>query len=253
MASRVQKAFRITGYILLVLLVAAVAGCMALDRPLPEGVEGAKAEALTDKVLTFVNADAWAETNVVTFSYFNKHHIVWDKTRQYAEVKWGNVRVLLNLQTREGMVWKKDQPLSGEDAEGYLQSAWEYWCNDAFWFNPLVKLRDAGTKRQYVALEGPQDGLLVTYTSGGVTPGDSYLWYINPDGEPTHWRMWVNILPIGGIQTSWEGWKKLHTGALVSQRHANGLMSFGLANVRSADSVEDLLGNDIFAPLENQR
>ncbi|HAA14130.1 MAG TPA: hypothetical protein DCE41_21530 [Cytophagales bacterium] len=251
MKSRARKVLRISGYIFLTLIIAAVAGCAALDRPIPEGVEGPKAEELAEKISQYVKLDAWEATPVVQFNFMGVHQYVWDKHRSLAQVTWKDTKVLMDLQTQDGKVWKEGKLVTGEEASEALTSAWEFYCNDTFWFNPLVKLYEEGVTRKYVPLEGPQDGLLVTYNTGGVTPGDSYLWYVNEDGQPTDWRMWVQVLPLGGIQVPWDGWTTLHTGARVSTEHKSGLMGMTLDNVKSADSVEELLGEDIFEPLFN--
>ncbi|MEL6534098.1 MAG: hypothetical protein AAFQ98_01735, partial [Bacteroidota bacterium] len=160
---RVAKVLRVSGYILLTLIIAAVAGCAALDRPIPEGIEGPKAEELAQKISQYVKLDAWESTPVVQFNFMGVHQYVWDKHRSLAQITWKKTRVLMDLQTQQGKVWEDGQLITGEDAEEALTSGWEFYCNDTFWFNPLVKLYDEGVSRKYVSLDGPQDGLLVTY------------------------------------------------------------------------------------------
>lgn len=230
-----------------------VGSCTVLNRPMPEGTEGPKAEDLTDRIMAFVNTEAWENTAIVEFTFKGLHHFFWDKKRHLAQVSWKNYRVLIDLNNQRGKAWKNEEEVSAEKRDALLKTAWELWCNDTFWLNPLAKLRDDGTSRKYVALEGPQEGLLITYGSGGVTPGDSYLWYVNADGQPTHWRMWVSVLPLGGIQVPFSGWKRLHTGAQVSTLHDAGLLALTMDNVRSADTIEELAGSDIFQPLFNYR
>lgn len=54
---------------------------------------------------------------------------------------------------------------------------------------------------------------------GGTTPGDSYLWLLNEDDQPKAFQMWVSIIPIGGIEASWEQWKETPNGAFLPQLH----------------------------------
>src|SRR5690606_35178979 len=80
-----------------------------------------------------------------------------------------------------------------------IAKAIKYFNNDTFWLIAPYKVFDRGTERRLVNLENNQKALLVTYTSGGTTPGDSYLWHFDKNGKPTSFQMWVDILPIDGL------------------------------------------------------
>ena len=75
--------------------------------------------------------------------------------------------------------------------------------------------------------EGQGDAIMVSYRSGGVTPGDSYLWIMDENARPTHWQMWVKIIPVGGLKTSWEDYQTLYNGAKVASSH-----QFSLGNIK---------------------
>jgi hypothetical protein len=113
-----------------------------------------------------------------------------------------------------------------------------------------VKLFDPGVRREIVAPPEGDPGekaLLISYTSGGVTPGDRYLWLVPAEGPPVAWRMWTSIFPIQGIRVSWEGWQQLSTGAWVSTKHHLPGLDFGF-QVKGATSLAELTGGaDPFA------
>ena len=95
---------------------------------------------------------------------------------------------------------------------------------------------------------------MASYTSGGLTPGDSYLWVLDADGTPKAWRIWVNIIPVGGLEFSWDNWQTIPSGAKIATSHK--LKTTGtlipVANIKSAMSLEEYgLKEDPFLPLFN--
>lgn len=180
---------------------------------------------------------------------------LWDRDRGFARVRFRDQEVLLDLETRRGVATRGGQTLNVEEAEPLLEKAWALWCNDSFWLNPVAKLFDDGTRRSLAPIPGSagdSTGLLVTYGAGGVTPGDSYLWAAGDDGLPHTWWMWTQILPVGGVKASWDGWVRLDTGARVATRHQIGVLTLELTDVRGAATVTELTGgDDPFAPLES--
>ena len=100
------------------------------------------------------------------------------------------------------------------------------------------KLRDPGTTRSIV-LQDNQETLLVTYTSGGSTPGDSYLWFVDQNYIPKAWKMWVGIIPVGGIETSWDEWQTFTNGVKIATNH-KGLVDLKLENVKTGQSIEEI-------------
>ena len=88
------------------------------------------------------------------------------------------------------------------------------------------KLFDPGVERRLVTLENGDDALLVTYTTGGSTPGDSYLWILDDNGKPKSFKMWTSILPLKGVEASWNDWITTKSGGQLPSCH-HGLF-FGL-------------------------
>lgn len=230
--------------IILILL----AWIILVSEDLPEGKTGMEAERLADKMLTAIDHDAWERTGAIQWDFGGRHQHLWDRTRHLAEVRWDDYVVLIDINDRKGLV---QQGYSGDDKEeiaALCLKAWKYWANDSFWLNPISKIRDGGTTRSIVDYEEEQ-GLLITYNQGGVTPGDSYLWLLDEYGLPYKWKMWVSIIPVGGISTSWDKWIKLPTGAMISTSHKN-LVELKISDVKGASTLRELKGEDVFVPLE---
>ena len=238
--------------LLLALAGAAAALVLVVDEPLPAGKSGPQAEALARRLLEAVDYAAWQRTGAVRWTFAGRGHL-WDRESHLARVRWDDLEVMVDLDRRAGRAWRGGNPLSPAEAAEQVDTAWGYWVNDAFWLNPVVKLFDPGTVRQLVPQPGGEPGLLVTYTAGGDTPGDSYLWIPGPDGLPRAWKMWVSILPVGGIRTSWEGWTMLATGARVATRHRIFFLTLELADVAGAATLAELEpGPDPFTLLLEQ-
>ena len=167
-----------------------------------------------------------------------------------ARVRWGNVEVLLDLASRDGVALRGGRLLSGDKAARLLADAYSHWINDSFWLNPVVKLFDPGVERRLVRLDDGTSALLVEYTSGGLTPGDAYLWLPGAGDLPTSWRMWTSNLPKGGMRASWESWVELDTGARISTFHKLALGSVKIGELAGAATLGELEpGPDPFARL----
>jgi hypothetical protein len=244
----VKKSLRVLG-VLVALLAALVAGAWLFYRhPMPAAAHG-DGDALARRMLAAVHADDWARTGAVRWTFFNGDRHLWDRIRSLDRFEHGDLRVLIDLDTRRGAAWRGARALSGAELDAALDTAWRRWINDSFWLNPVVKAFDEGVSRSVVRVEG-RDALLLRYRSGGVTPGDSYLWLLDEDGRPRAWRMWVSIIPVGGMEASWEGWTRLSTGALVATRHTLGPRRMELRDVAGAETLAALVpGEDPFAAL----
>lgn len=246
-----KKLFKIIGYFLLTLIVLLGAAFFMFNEKLPVGVKGEKAEALAQKMIQAVNKTAWDSTHFIRWTSRADNTIVWDKQRNLAQVEWKTNKVLLDIYKVSGKVWTNQTEVTDQkQATELLQKAYKIFINDAFWLNPVVKIYDEGVTRSLVTLPDGREGLMVSYASGGLTPGDSYLWLVDANGLPTAWKIWVNILPIGGIEFSWEDWLTLPTGAKVSTMHKikGTNMAIPQKNVKTAPSLEVLgLSEDLFS------
>ena len=246
-----KRKFKILLVSVVALVIAMVAIGAALNEPRPTGVQGPQADALAQRMERAVNRDAWERTGAVSWTFAGRHHYLWDRRKHWVRLERGEQRVLLKVNDKSGRVWEGGVEVTGEDRQEALDKAYALFINDSFWLNPVVKFYDDGVERALVRLEDGREALLVTYTSGGVTPGDAYLWIANDDGLPIEWRMWVSIIPIGGVSTTWESWETLSTGAKVAKRHGNRWFGFDLVTKpKGAATLQELVpGQDPFAPL----
>jgi len=251
---RMKKRWKILGFGVLALLGIITAGAIVGHEPLPEYTTGPEADSLATEMLKAVSYDKWISTNALTFTFAGRHHYLWDKSRQLARIEWGAHSVLLRLSDQTGVAFLNGSLLTGKELESALQKAWSFWCNDSFWFCAPVKCFDPGTIRGIVIEEGAPPQLLIRYTSGGVTPGDSYLWILDEHKRPTGWKMWTSIIPVGGVYSSWENWKVLESGATVATTHSTSSFELELTNVQGATSLSKLgYKDDPFDPLLTKR
>jgi hypothetical protein len=220
-------------------LIGAVAG-WAYSQPMPEGVSGTAADALAQKMMNSVNKAAWDTTRYLRWSFPGGHDYIWDKDKGLVDVRWGANRVVIDDRGNLIEAWKKDQAVDDAKAKALAKKAWSFFCNDSFWLNAVVKAFDPGTTRSIVKQEDGSDALLVQYSSGGVTPGDAYLWVLDENGRPLYYRMWVSIIPVGGLKATWEDWITLSTGAVISSTHDLGILSTKIKGIKGGNTLAEI-------------
>lgn len=247
-----RRVLRGLGWLLAVLAALLVVLFLVLRHPQPErGVTGPTADALAHEVEKSVNADGWARTGAVRWTYSTGalHHL-WDRQRNLDRVSWGDHLVLVDIAKRTGRAYTNGKEVDGDEKTKLVDKGYRRFLNDSFWLNPLSKLFDDGVTRSIVQLDG-KPALYVQYASGGVTPGDAYLWILGDDHRPVAWRLFVHILKVRGLQASWEGWTTLPTGALLCTAHKMlGLTTVGITDLAGAATLAELEpGPDPFAVL----
>jgi len=235
--------------IVAVLLIGGITGFLVVNEKRPIGADEARADELTRSMMASVNDSAWQATAAVEWTFMDSHHHLWDKDRHIARVQWKEIEVLLDINSITGVARKNGVILSGKKADKLVKKAWKFWANDSFWLNPVSKAFDDGTTRSMVTLKDEREGLMVSYSSGGVTPGDAYVWLLDDQNRPTSWKMWVSIIPIGGIEVPWSEWINTETGAVICNLH-DSFMDLELTNIRTAAYLVDLTeGDDPFEEL----
>ena len=245
-----KKLVRILGWLLGLVVLVAIAVRLFVHETRPTGTEGPAADQLAQAMIESVDGDAWHQTRWLRWSFADRHHYVWDKERDFVQVSWDNNVVKLKTKTLDGQALQLGMDLSGNEKQQALEKAWSNFCNDSYWLNPIVKAFDPGTTRSVVSTEQGK-GVMITHGAGGTTPGDSYLYLLDDSNRPTAWKMWVSIIPIGGIEVSWDGWEELPGGAWVSSQH--GIMGKTFTMISDLGAGQDFadlgLQHDPFADL----
>ncbi len=218
-----KRILKIVGFIFLGVILILFALILINDEEIPSGMQGLEAENLTDKMLESLNKNAFDSLTYLEWDFPGGHHYEWFKERDSVVVSWGENQVILNTKSLKGQAFTGEKELSGENKETLINTAWSYFANDSFWLVAPFKVKDPGTVREIVETEdGP--ALKVTYTSGGVTPGDTYLWFFDEDYKPVKWKMWVSIIPVGGVEITWDEWNE-YQEVWISSKH-EGPLSF---------------------------
>lgn len=240
-----MKKFLLTiGTILLFFVIAGILFFLVKNESLPEGKSGKEADALAIKMFNAINHEAFENTEVLEWSFRDKNHYKWYKQKGIVDVTLGDDKIILNL---------NDVNNSEASSKELIEDALKNFNNDSFWLVAPYKIFDKGTERKLVDYEG-KEALLVTYTSGGSTPGDSYLWILDKNYKPVSYKMWTSIIPIGGVAASWDNMKKTEAGILLPKSHT--LSLFGLkipmGNVKAYNDNANQLANKILKAIKHE-
>lgn len=239
-----KKFLKVLGVLVLLLVLAIGIYYFANNESLPEGTSGKEADELALKMVTAMNKDAFDATEIIEWSFRGKHYYKWKKQEGLVEVSWDQNKVTLNLE---------DHSKSEGSSPEIIQNALDYFNNDSFWLVAPYKVFDEGVERSIVDYEGNQ-ALMVTYTSGGSTPGDSYLWILDENGLPTSYKMWVSIIPIGGVAATWSDWKQADSGMKLPTRHELSLMGMQLdmGDVKAYNPNADALAEKVLKAVNHE-
>ncbi len=203
------------------------------DEELPKGETGPKADLLAEQMLASLDYGAYKQTDYIEFTFKGRRHYKWEKEKNKCSVKWEDYKVDLDLDNpNKSYAYIHNFRVYDERAAELTKTALVHFNNDSFWLVAPYKVFDTGVERSVVQTNENGPALLVTYTSGGTTPGDSYLWLLDDKNTPTGFKMWVSILPIKGVPASWEGWITTDSGAKLSTFHKFFLFGIELQGVK---------------------
>ncbi|MGB1308722.1 MAG: hypothetical protein ACPG6B_07415, partial [Oceanihabitans sp.] len=192
-------------------------------------------DLLANKMLKALDFEAYNATNYIEFTFKKRHHYKWNKANNTCEVYWKNIRVNLNFNdSTKNEVFIEDIKINNLEAEKLITKATNYFNNDTFWLVAPYKAFDSGTERRIVKTENNKNALLITYTKGGSTPGDSYLWNLDEKNKPISFKMWTSILPIQGLEASWNNWITTNTGAQLPNFHKLLFLGLEIENIKTS-------------------
>ncbi|MCB1167316.1 MAG: hypothetical protein KDK37_09475 [Leptospiraceae bacterium] len=234
---------------------------ISITRDLPHATPGPAAERLTNKIENYINLTAWKDMQAISFRFLpaDRFHL-YDRKRRLALVEFltsdakgenqpveeASIKVWFKLDGMEGIVEKDGKEVSDEqEKQSLIRKAYEAHINDIFWLNPFATLRAPGAVRRL----SDDGGLLVTYESGGVTPGDSYLIYADDNGKPEKWLLWTQAIPARGIEFTFEDWTEFSNGLRLSRLHSSFLRDVTTDEIQVFPSFPPQGQSDPFAPL----
>ncbi|MFN3197737.1 MAG: hypothetical protein ACE366_04885 [Bradymonadia bacterium] len=207
----------------LLLVCVAVGYGLIVHEPRPAIQASPEADVLARRVQDALGSDHWGAIGEISWRFGDRRTHRWRRCTDQVWVQWGDAEVRLDLGRGGGEV------IAGgaADDQSLIDEAHKYFINDAFWLNPVRTFFDDGVSRAVVGLGddvmaefGAQhEALLVTYGQGGRTPGDAYLWLLDAEHRPVAWKMWVSIIPIGGLPVTWSDWQPVGAGLQIARSH----------------------------------
>ena len=205
------------------------------NEELPHGALGKEADALAYAMLEALDYDAYKNTKHIEWTFKKRHHYNWDKSKNICEVYWKSYKVILHLDNIDNSsVYIHSFKNESEMAQELIDKALKYFNNDSFWLVAPYKVFDHGVERRLVKTNNNQNALLVTYNSGGSTPGDSYLWLLDENYKPKAFKMWASILPIDGIEASWTDWTTTESGSQLPTFHKLMFMGLEITDIKTS-------------------
>lgn len=174
----------------------------------------AKAQQLARDVWKASGGENWPKVKEFHFTFIveqdgkqltaAEHH--WNMASKTDHVKWKGKDATVSVST----------PAADELAK----SAYARWVNDSYWLLAPLKLLDPGVKLAYEGAKeidgGSAEMLRVSFEGVGLTPGDQYVLYLDPQtklvrawdyiskGEAAMHGTWEKYQTFGGLNLATE-------------------------------------------------
>ncbi|MBR31036.1 MAG: hypothetical protein CMN77_06955 [Spirochaetaceae bacterium] len=218
-----------------------VASCQSI----PDGETGSPADALASKMLAAANLETWnTRVQGVEFRFREKNTYFWDKKRGLVEFQNEDLKVQFSKNTFQGVAWEDGEALSGDELAEAVVKANSNFINDSFWLQPAYHIQSPGTKLYAV----DDSTLRVTFSSGGVTPGDTYVFHLNDKNQIELMEMWVSIIPIEGADADFNNYQTYEPGINVAEsRTVLGILTILIDQVKMHSDLKS--ADERFGPL----
>ena len=224
-----RRVLKVLGLLVCFVLGALLLGALWIHEPVPGMTPGDQGDEKASLMLQALNQPGWNEIEVIEWTFVGLRSYRWNKRNNTVVVRWGSKEVWVDLARQTGDV---RSPIGRAGDMGLVQNAIDAFNNDSFWLAAPYKVFDPGTQRSWVTLEDGREGLMVTYSQGGSTPGDTYVWLLDSENRPIGLKLWVSVIPIGGLEVSWEQYKVFPNGSRVAQSHRGlGGVNITLSNI----------------------
>jgi len=189
---------------------------------LPLGTEGKSADDLATKMLVSLNYEAYTSTDYIEWTFKNRRHYEWEKTKEICNVFWKDYKIKLDLKDHnESKAYVHGFIIEGDMGEDLVNEAQNYFEKDVFWLIAPFQVFDQGVSRKLVKLPNDTFGLLVSYKNK-----NTYLWHFDDSGKPKSFNMWDSRSPIDGLEATWSNWQIAETGVKLPTFHK--ILFFGL-------------------------
>jgi hypothetical protein len=231
----IWKTLKVIGITILCVLVLLTTIGVIISEDLPEGKEDVKADELARQILKELNYDAYKNTKVISWTFAGMHSYEWHKDENYVLVKSGDEVVRLNLKDYDSSQIISPKVKDNKIRQQHIQRAIKNFNNDSFWLIAPYKLMDDEVERRVVTMEEGEEALLITYTTGGSTPGDSYLWIVDENYRPKAFKMWVSIIPVGGVTAKWKDWVKTQSDMILSTEKSIFGLPISITNLETSN------------------
>ena len=174
---------------------------------------------IADKVMTAMGGrKAWDETRYITWTFFGKRKLLWDKYTGDVRIEYldRDEKLLVNINSLEGKAAVGGKEIVEKDSlAGYLKKAKSIWINDSYWLVMPYKLKDSGVSLYYLGNDTTELGmesfvLQLAFENVGDTPNNIYnVWVDTESNLVTQWAFFEKSeQPNPSFITPWDDYRQ---------------------------------------------